>query len=539
MAQSITAAPVAPPRRRRRFLFPLLLVCILLAGFFAWPIGKRLEVEPEKLMQVVMIGQWAAMASFVVLLIWFLVFSGFRWYTRVLGLLFVALLAGAAAAAIRKVEVSGDMEPMAVYFRWQPDPDADLTAAMAPWTKSADLPPINLAIDPIFDFPRYRGLNGDGVVTGRVMATDWNSKPPALLWKHRCGGGYAGFAVAGNVAITIEQRQDKEAVVCWDRTTGKQRWVYEYPDLFTRSEFMGGDGPRATPTIDNGDVFSVGANGRFVCLDGASGKKKWGRDILADSGAKNIDWAMSGSPLIVGSLVIVNPGIDKDNNVGKALAAYERASGEPVWQSGNSPAGYSSPQLATVAGLEQVLLFDAGGLAGHDVKTGKELWRHPWTTMMGMNIIQPLVLGGDRILIGSDPSGCGVVQVRCNGDQFTVEEVWKNRRQVMKFSNPVVANGHIYGLSGGKLVCLDPNDGKVLWKGDDYGSGQLLLVGDLLVVTGEHGEVALVAAKSDGFQELARMDALAGKTWNTPALAGNQLFLRNHKEMACYELPTK
>jgi outer membrane protein assembly factor BamB len=539
MSQQLTSAPVAAskPRRRRRFIFPAILTLVIVAAFLTLPGGRWLDVDPETLMNVVMIAEMVVVVSLVLLLVWFLAFSGFRWYTRVLGLLLLALCAGGAVAAVRRIEFSGEWKPMAISFRWQQDPETELDAALEPWTNTDSLPPINLTVDPVSDFPRYRGLNADGVVLLRTLDTDWNARSPTPLWKHRCGGGYAGFAVAGNVAVTIEQRHEKEAIVCWDRATGKQRWVYEYPDLFHRNELMGGDGPRATPTIDNGDVFSLGANGRLVCLDGANGKEKWTADILKDNGAENIDWGMSGSPLVVGNLVIVNPGINLKNNVGHALAAYDRATGKTVWQSGEHAAAYSSPQLATVAGVDQILLFDAGGLAGHDPKTGKELWRQEWTTMVNMNIIQPVVIGGDRILIASEPTGCAMVQVRHDQDRFTAELLWKNRKIGMKFSNPIAANGFIYGLSYEKLVCLDQETGKLRWKGDEYGAGQLLVVGGVLLVTSESGEVALVAAQPDAFHEFAKMDVLGGKTWNTPALAGNQLFLRNHKEMTCLELP--
>jgi outer membrane protein assembly factor BamB len=464
-------------------------------------------------------------------------FSGFRWYTRVGGLLFLAILVGAFMACVRKVEFSGEMQPISISFRWKPDEEDELDKFLTQRLKKDDSLNVNLSIDPVSDFPRYRGLNADGVVLSRNLETNWSARPPKTRWTHRCGGGYSGFAVAGDVAITLEQRRGDEAVVCYDRKTGNELWEYKYEDRFRKSEPMGGDGPRATPTIDNGEVFSLGANGHLVCLDGANGKEKWTADILKDNGAKNTDWAMSGSPLVVGNLVIVNPGIDPNDNVGHALAAYDRATGKPVWQSGTYRAGYSSPQLATLAGVEQVLLFDAGGLAGHDPITGKELWRYEWTTMMGMNIIQPVVIGGDRVFIASEPTGCALVRVRRDGDGFAVEELWKNRKLVMKFSNPIATNGCIYGLSYGNLVCLDQETGKLRWKGDDYGSGQLLLVAGVLIVTSESGEVALVAAKPDSFHELAKMEVLSGKTWNTPALAGNELYMRNHKQMTCLELP--
>src|SRR5262249_25157216 len=153
-------------------------------------------------------------------------------------------------------------------------------------------------------------------------------------------------------------------------------------------------------------------------------------------------------------LVIVNPGVAPDNNVERALVAYPRKGGKRVWASGKHRAGYSSPQLATLAGVEQVLLFDEGGLAGFDPKKGKELWRHPWTTFQDMNIIQPVVLSGGRVLISSEASnGCAMLRVTRKGKTFSVETLWDSKQLASKFSNPVTDGRSIFGMSSGWLVC--------------------------------------------------------------------------------------
>jgi outer membrane protein assembly factor BamB len=539
MSQQLTSAPVAAKRPRRlwRFIFPAFLLLVIIGVFLIESIGLKLGFERGPLLDVVIMASMALPICLILLLLWFVAFSGFRWYTRVGGLFVLVILVGAYLACVRKLEFSGEMHPIAISFRWEPSEEEEFDKFRSQQPKH-EVPALNLSIDPATDFPRYRGLNADGVVLLPNLETNWTAHPPKTRWMHRCGGGYSGFAVAGDVAVTLEQRRGDEAVVCYDRKTGNELWEYKYEARFHRAEPMGGDGPRATPTIDGGEVFSLGAEGRLVCLYGHNGKKKWAVDILEANGAKNVEWGMSGSPLVVDNLVIVNPGIDTTDNVEKALVAYDRSTGEPVWQSGKYAAGYSSPQLATVAGVEQVLLFDVGGLAGFDLKTGKELWRHTWTTYMGMNIIQPVVIGGDRVFIASEPTGCALLHVQRADGAFKVDQVWMNRKFLMKFSNPVALNGFIYGLCNDKLVCIDVETGQSRWEGAEYGGGQLLLVGNVLVVTEEKkGELALVAAKPDGFDELAHIEVLKGKTWNTPALAGRELFMRNHKQMACLELP--
>ncbi len=520
----------------RRLRFPLGVLVVIGLAIVVPKVWDRLQWDPGALMIIRMTGTWLSVAGVVALPVWFFAFSGFHWETKLTTVVVLLVVAGAFAGAVRKVELSGGWEPM-LRWRWQPDPAVRFNDYLAQAQPGAALPPIDLTIGPL-DFPRYRGALGDGVIRGVRLANDWTAAPPRQLWRHPCGGGYAGFAVAGNVAVTIEQRHAQEVVVCYDRGSGSERWTYGYAARFHASEPMGGDGPRATPTIHDGAVYSLGATGVLVCLDGATGQERWQVNILDDNDAANVAWAMSGSPLIVDDLVVVNPGIDAARNAGKSLAAYDRKTGKKVWAAQNRTAAYSSPQLATLAGKRQILIFDAIGLAGCDPADGHELWSHPWETMLGMNISQPLLLGDDRVLISSEQSnGAAVLQIVADGAGFGVKEVWHNRALASKFSNPVYRDGHVYSLNYGILTCISAAAGERRWKDKRYGHGQILLAGDVILVLSEKGEIALVAADADGFRELATSSALDGKTWNTPALAGNQLFVRNHTEMACYELP--
>jgi outer membrane protein assembly factor BamB len=366
------------------------------------------------------------------------------------------------------------------------------------------------------------------------LSRDWTAQPPITIWRQPIGGGYAGFAVAGNIVVTIEQRRDNEAVVCYDQDTGRERWFHEYTAHF--SESLGGPGPRATPTIFDGAVYSLGASGELVCLDGATGRQIWHVNILADTRAQNLQWGMAGSPLVFDELVVVNPG-GSDGGV----AAYDRRTGSKVWSAGKHKAGYSSPALATLGGYRQILVFDGAGLAGYDPAGSGELWRYPWSTMQDINVAQPLVLDGERVLISSGYGvGCALLRVRRDADRWSVEPVWPtkvSRAMQCKFTSPIEYEGFIYGLDDGIMVCVDPTSGSRCWKKGRYGHGQILLVGDVILVLTEIGDVALVEADPQQHRESARFHALDGKTWNTPALSGNRLFVRNHREMACYELP--
>jgi outer membrane protein assembly factor BamB len=477
--------------------------------------------------------------------IWLFGFSGYPWLWR-LSLFFIPLilLVAVGGALIQEVHFTGDMTPV-FHFRWessQAEREAQLEEHRRGQGNVATLGPIEAVAGNPLDFPEYRGRNRDGIVSGPPLARDWKAHPPRQLWRQPIGGGYAGFAVAGNAAVTIEQRRDQEAVVCYDAQTGHERWVYPYPAHF--KEFMGGPGPRATPTVAGGDVYSLGATGRLVCLDLQSGQEKWQANILENN--DNLHWAMSGSPLVYDQFVVVSPGVQRESAAGHGAIAYNRATGYLVWSAGNAKGAYSSPMLATLAGERQLLVFDAEGLAGYDPSTGKELWRYEWRTYQDINVAQPVVLEGDRVFISSGyDHGCDLIQIsKVNGQWGKPQSVWPNLSpnpaMRCKFSNPVFYQGHIYGLDERnrvKLVCLEAETGKQKWSGGEYGHGQLLLTGDLLVILAETGKLALVEANPEQFHELASFQALKGeKAWNYPALAGGKIFLRNHEEMACYDL---
>src|SRR5262249_394469 len=179
-----------------------------------------------------------------------------------------------------------------------------------------------------------------GIVSNVRLARDWSVKPPRELWRQPVGTGWSSFSIAGNYAITQEQRDSAECVVCYRLSNGAVVWIHADPALFDCS--MGGPGPRATPTISDGKVVAVGATGILNCLDGATGKPLWSVNILTDNGAENIEHGVCGSPLVAGDQVIVSP----TGTNGISLAAYHRDTGKRLWQGGQDRASYASPMLA-------------------------------------------------------------------------------------------------------------------------------------------------------------------------------------------------
>ena len=377
----------------------------------------------------------------------------------------------------------------------------------------------------------FRGPRRDGRYTGPAIRRDWPADGFEPLWSQPIGGGYASFAVAGGQAFTIEQRRDLEVVAAYDVDSGAERWTHAWPAHF--QEMMGGPGPRATPTWHDGRVYALGATGRLVCLDAATGEVVWARNILADGAASNLPWAMSGAPLVVDDLVIVQPG----GRDGWSVAAYDRLTGEVVWHGLDDVQSYTSPMLVTLGGVRQVLVVTAARAVGLRPEDGSLLWEYPWTVPTVPNVAQPLVVGAARLFLSASyGKGAALVELTPDGDRFTAATVWETHRMRNRFSSSVLVDGYIYGLDNAILACLDAATGALMWKGGRYGSGQLLAAGDHLVVLSERGDLVLVRATPERHEEVARFHALDGKTWNVPALAGGRLLVRNARQMAAFDL---
>jgi outer membrane protein assembly factor BamB len=389
------------------------------------------------------------------------------------------------------------------------------------------------------DWAEYRGPRRDGVVIGPELARDWKTTPPREVWPKRLiGGGHAAFVVVDKVLFTMEQRDQNEVVTCYDAATGQQIWAVAYPALF--DDRAGDKGPRATPTVADGDLYAFGATGMLRCLDARTGALKWGPiDTLA--GNANVQWGMSASPLVYEDLVIVNVGMQKEGAANGTLVAFERKTGSVRWSAGRTNAGYSSPQISTIGGTKQLLLFDGEGLAGYNINNGAQLWRFDWKTNPPVNVGQPLVFNDNRVFISSGYGmGCAVLELVQMNEAWAVKPGWKNQRLACKFTNPVYYDGHIYGLHNGtSLVCLDAKTGERKWQGQSYGNGQLLLCKDLLVIQSESGPVALVQASPEAARELGRIEVFDERSWNVPAMTDGKLYLRNNREMACYDLTAR
>jgi outer membrane protein assembly factor BamB len=351
-----------------------------------------------------------------------------------------------------------------------------------------------------------------------------------LIWKEPVGLGYASFTIADGRAYTIEQRRQREIVAAYDINTGRELWTQGWNAAYTDST---GDGPRTTPTWDEGRLYALGATGELRCIDAKSGAVSWGKNILTDNQASNLQWAMAASPLIVDDKVIVLPG----GSGGKAVVAYNKLTGAPVWKSQDDKAAYVSPMLVTLAGRRQILVEMASRVFGLAPEDGSLLWSQSWDTDMGINVSQPIIVDKNRFFLSSGyGKGAALVEVTGGGNSFAARTVWENISMKNKFNSSVLHEGFVYGLDEGILTCLDVNTGARKWKGGRYGYGQVLLASGHLIVMSDTGELALVKASPTEYSEVARFAALEGKTWNYPAIAGGRLFVRNDNQMAAYNI---
>lgn len=387
-------------------------------------------------------------------------------------------------------------------------------------------------VAPRLVWANYRGANRDGRYDEKPINTSWSNAGLTPAWKQPVGAGWASFVIADGVAFTIEQRRQQEVAAAYDLKTGRELWTQGWNAEFKES--MGGDGPRATPTWDEGKLYALGATGELRCLDAKSGRVIWGKNILNDNGATNLQWGMAAAPLIVDDKVIVQPG----GKSGKSVVAYNKNTGAAVWRSLNDTQSYVSPMLVTLAGRRQILTVTANRIVGLEPENGALLWDYTWDTSMGINCSQPIPVDANRFFVSSGyGKGAALVEVRDNGGSLAASKVWENVFMKNKFNSSVLHNGYVYGLDDpGILTCIDVATGERKWKSGRFGLGQLILASDHLIVISEEGELALIRATPDSFQEVAKFKVLEGRTWNNPAIADGRLLIRNGTEMACFNL---
>lgn len=497
--------------------WPLWIIWALgVAGILAGPLFGEEVSRQQGVMRNMAILAFCLMLS----MLWLISFSRLAWRVRLRFLGIVGLVTIISVSLFRYEGVSGDLVPI-VKWRW----------FSADRSQFGDIEVKEVVTGGAY--PQFLGPNRNATVAGIDLSLDWTNHGPKLLWRQSIGEAWSGFAISGLKAITQEQRGDSELVSCYHLLTGEKLWESSVTARYDNA--LGGVGPRATPTIDGDRVYAVGATGELSCLDLLSGDKLWGFNILERHGAELPDWGVAGSPLVEDDLVILSPG----GPDGNSLVAYDKMSGSVVWANGGDKAHWSSPVIHEIEGEKHILIFNASSVASHSVEDGGVLWEFPWTKSTGTpRVAIPVKVSENGFVISSGyGAGAAMFKVRKTGSGYIAEEQWKSLHLKAKFNNFVSRDGYLYGLDDGMLTCIDVETGRRTWKKVRYGHGQLLLGDDWLLLMAENGEAILMDPVPEEPRILGSFDALEGKSWNPPALVGPFLLVRNHLEVACYQLP--
>lgn len=529
----------------------LVYICgIVIAFLFPSEIDERFAVG----MDVVMV--LTAALGLLLLLLWVgwsLFLSRWPWGARIVVALLLLGIPFVLFKTLRPV-LSGDVTIARFEPIW-----ADRPEAPAADVQISDAN-VDLTVTSPDDFPRFLGAEQTAEVSGELQIDADRFQDARVVWKQPIGEGWSGFVVRNGFAVTMEQRQDQECVTCYDVSDGSLQWMHQHPARHRDAGNLGRVGPRSTPTIHDGKVYSVGAVGHVACLDGKDGSVVWQVDLnpllgielasaAGDDGLmiqyeanSKLAWGRAGSALIVDDLVVIPGGGPKDGPL-VTLLAFDLQTGELRWKGGDEMIAYGSPVLATVADRRQILMVAESLVMGFDPSTGDTLWTfsRPGQSNGAANTSQVSVVGPNRVLTSKGyPDGGGIlIELTSLNGQINATQVWNNSRVLKtKLMSPVIHDGHAFSLSNAFLECCRIADGERLWKHRGrFGHGQMLLVDDQILLHSESGELFLIKAKPEGYQDSGSITTIDGVCWNTLCLSGNRLLVRSELEAACIELP--
>jgi outer membrane protein assembly factor BamB len=514
--------------------------------------------------------------AFLLLLIWFLVFSRARWQKRVLGLLLIVLIGGGLSQVIRVRGFTGDLAPIFEwYWPWKtpvppvdpvdegivtgpeiapdpqeiaPSPDSDeenlesrddeeVEVNVEPTEEVEPVQPVEEveeagALDDALDatlsgFPQFQGPIRTTVLEGQGLVLERAGGKPEILWRTPVGAAWSGFSVMYGRAVTQEQQGEQEWVSCLNARTGERLWHHTDTTRYTSP--VAGEGPRATPTLRDGKVYALGATGRLNCLDLKTGKNIWQVDLVEELGATIPEWGFSGSPWVDEENVYIIAGAGE----GKSVAAFRREDGALVWTGGDAQIRNSSLVEMEVGGRSQLLAFNKS-LEAVDRRNGQLLWTFPFGSGHP-HVATPVVLPEGRVLISAGYGvGAALLQVSLSEEEeWEVTPVWESRRMKAKFSSLVVRDGVLYGLDDGMFAAVSIEDGNLIWKEGRHGHGQGLWIGPDHVLMAENGELLHLRPTREGPGLQSKFRVFRDKTWNPIALAGDHIFVRNDREAAC------
>jgi outer membrane protein assembly factor BamB len=418
------------------------------------------------------------------------------------------------------------------------------------------------------DWPQWLGPERDGVWREDGILSKFPEGGPTVRWRAPVGAGYAGPAVAdGRVYINDRLNADdtplkdfrngpsKERLLCLEETSGKLLWKHEYE---TRYEVAYPLGPRTTPVVRDGFVYSLGTMGDLFCLDAKSGKLKWSKNFPKDLGAKVPQWGFAANPLLDGDRLICLVG-GKES----VAVAFNKDSGEVIWKSLTAAEpGYCPPIIIQPeGGKRQLIIWHPEAVNGLNPETGKLLWSQPFRAKAGLTVPTPRFFDG-KLFVTSFYEG--PMMLKIEGDKASV--LWRGKGRGEQpnqtdglhsiMPTPYIRDGHIYGIcSYGELRCLKADTGERVWeslkatggKRQRWGNAFLIPHDDLCFLFNEQGDLIIARLTPQGYDEVSRAhlldptNRLAGRPvlWSHPAFANKCVYVRNDKELICVSLAAK
>jgi outer membrane protein assembly factor BamB len=380
------------------------------------------------------------------------------------------------------------------------------------------------------DWPQWRGPTRDGAVAA-VLPAQW---PEALKkrWETPVGSGHASPVVSGNRVVAIAREGDQEIVRALDLASGKEIWRAAYPAPYSvnPAAWAHGPGPKSTPAIAGGRVFTLGIGGVLSAFDLASGKLAWrvpAPGVLPQYGTAT-------SPLVDGTSVIAHVG-GQDNG---ALTSFDGATGKPRWRwTGDGP-GYGSPVIATLGGVRQVIAQTQKLLVGLDASNGALLWRLPFTTDFDQNAFTPVVFQ-DLVINGGLDQPLTAIRPKLDGGTWIAETVWTNPQTPMFMSSPVLIGGTIYGLTQrgrGQFVAVDATSGKTLWntQGREGENASILGSRSWLLAATTDGNLVVARANPQKYEEVRRYQIAPSALWAQPAITAGSIIVKDADTVICW-----
>ena len=388
-------------------------------------------------------------------------------------------------------------------------------------------------------WPGWLGPKRDGWVSDFKPPTQW---PEQLNkgWQVQVGTGYGSPLVSGGLVYQHARQGDDEVVWCLDLKTGDAKWRKSYAAPFKIGG--GGDyhgkGPKSSPVLADGRIFTMSIAGVLSAWDAASGKQLWQRDYDSRFKKSHPYWGASTSPIVDGNRVIVHFGTDDAG----ALVALDVESGDEIWSQGKDGPSYSSPLLVDIHGIRQIVEWNHRALVGVDSKSGDLLWEYPFPHVgTDQNMPTPAFHKG-RVLLGGENRGIQSLEPQLDGGVWTVKQRWHQKKVALDMSSAVMNGDLLYGFShygSGRLFCLDAKTGEVRWQGPGRtgNNAMFLSIPGHVVALINNGQLQIVAATDDGFKKVATYRVAESATWAPPVLLKNGILIKDKQSLTLWSFP--